>query len=231
MSGTPYVLFGVHGLFGDYAEAVHALGGRLARVVMNMDEPPRPPGRRFIDRLDRHHAWRRREGDTREVEVLRMEDYGPEDGEVPLLGFRGLKVYPLVEELRRRFGTRFPPIVHPAAHVAASAELGEGVFVGAGVVVASHARVGDFSLLNRGALIGHDDELGACTVVSPGAQLGSAVVTGPGAVVGIGATVLEERHLGEGCYVAGGAVVLKDVPEHTLVAGVPAEVKKQLRSG
>ena len=34
--------------------------------------------------------------------------------------------------------------------------------------------------------------------------------------------------VGEGCVVAAGSVVTEDVPPHTLVAGVPAIVKKQL---
>lgn len=44
--------------------------------------------------------------------------------------------------------------------------------------------------------------------------------------IGLGATILSGVTIGDGAVVAAGAVVTKDVPPHTLVAGVPAKVKK-----
>ena len=46
--------------------------------------------------------------------------------------------------------------------------------------------------------------------------------------IGGGVTVLPDVTIGEGAVVAAGAVVTKDVPPHTVVAGVPARVVKQL---
>lgn len=41
--------------------------------------------------------------------------------------------------------------------------------------------------------------------------------------VGANCTILKGVHIGEGSIVAAGAVVTKDVPDHTIVAGVPAK--------
>lgn len=226
MNGDRYVMFGVHGLFGDYVDVIHACGGTLERVVLNIDEPPAPVGKRFSDRLARYETWRRAQGDTRPVEVVRIEEFLPAEGERYLFGFRGVKIRPLLRDLRQRFGLWFAPIVHPTAWVSPMATLGEGVFVGAGSVVGPHAGIGAFTLLNRGVLIGHDCQIGECNVIGPGAKLASAVHSGDGAIVGIGGVVLEELTLGAGCYVAAGAVALESVPERTLVAGLPAVVKK-----
>ena len=46
--------------------------------------------------------------------------------------------------------------------------------------------------------------------------------------MGIGAIVLNGVTVGEGSLVAAGAVVTRDVPAHSLVAGVPATVKRVL---
>ena len=51
---------------------------------------------------------------------------------------------------------------------------------------------------------------------------------GRNAWVGVNVTILPGVTIGEGAIVAAGAVVTSDVPPHTLVAGVPARIVKQL---
>lgn len=73
------------------------------------------------------------------------------------------------------------------------------------------------------------------------ATIGSDVTVGHGAVVhgctvedgvliGMGSTILNGAVIGEGSVVAAGALVLEGavVPPYSLVAGVPAKVKKTL---
>jgi sugar O-acyltransferase (sialic acid O-acetyltransferase NeuD family) len=227
----PYVMFGTHPLFGDYTDAIHAAGGILSRVVRNMEEPPRPEGGRFEDRMHRYHAWLDRRDIAHRVEVVAIDDFEPREGERYLFGFRGPKLLPLRNLLASRFPLRFSPLVHSAATVSAMAQLDEGVFVGAGVVIAPNVKIGAFAFVNRGATIGHDCDVGSCTIVGPAAAIASGVRLETGAVVGIGATILENLVIGEGSYVAAGAVVLKDVPAGMLVAGVPAVEKKRIDRG
>lgn len=51
------------------------------------------------------------------------------------------------------------------------------------------------------------------------------------ASIGSGATILCGITIGEGALVGAGAVVLKDVPDHAVVAGVPARVIGDARQG
>jgi acetyltransferase-like isoleucine patch superfamily enzyme len=46
--------------------------------------------------------------------------------------------------------------------------------------------------------------------------------------IGSGAIITDGVHVGKGAVVAAGAVVTKDVPAHTVVAGVPARVIKEI---
>nr|MBF6618909.1 sugar O-acetyltransferase [Patulibacter sp.] len=51
---------------------------------------------------------------------------------------------------------------------------------------------------------------------------------GPGVWIGAGATILGGVTVGRDAVVAAGAVVTKDVPEQTLVGGVPAVAIREL---
>ncbi len=46
--------------------------------------------------------------------------------------------------------------------------------------------------------------------------------------IGSGAVICDGVHVGKGAVVAAGAVVTEDVPPHTVVAGVPARVVRQI---
>ena len=51
---------------------------------------------------------------------------------------------------------------------------------------------------------------------------------GANAWIGVNVTILPGVSIGDGAVVAAGAVVARDVPPHTLVAGVPAKIIKNL---
>jgi sugar O-acyltransferase (sialic acid O-acetyltransferase NeuD family) len=226
-----YVMFGIHALFGDYVDAIHASGGCLSRVVLNVPEPERPPGMSFEDSLKKYHRWRHDNEIAGKVEVLWLESYSPKSDEYPLLGFRGVKADPLIQFLKDNHALAFPPLIHPTAYVSPMAKIGEGVFIGANAVVAPNAEIGNFSLINRGATIGHDTVLEKSVVVGPSANTASHVRLSEGCVLGIACTVIEKIGIGAGAYVAAGAVVLSDVAPGHLVAGGPATVKKVLHQG
>ncbi|MCU1350920.1 MAG: transferase, partial [Acidimicrobiales bacterium] len=73
----------------------------------------------------------------------------------------------------------------------------------------------------------HDPE------VPIGKQLGphQSVVIGEGSWIGHGAVVLPGTRIGRQVVVAAGSVVRGEVPDHSVVAGVPARVVRQYRPG
>jgi sugar O-acyltransferase (sialic acid O-acetyltransferase NeuD family) len=113
-------------------------------------------------------------------------------------------------------------IVHPTAHVSASATLGAGCIVAPGVVIGAGTVVGEHTLVSRGALVGHHDVVGAFVSLLPGANVAGNVTLRDDTMVGMGAVIVDNTRIGEGATVAAGAVVLRDVPDGSRVQGVPA---------
>lgn len=113
-------------------------------------------------------------------------------------------------------------LAHVNAVVAASASVGPGCYIGAGVVVAPETHIGEFSLLNTLVAIGHHSRLGAFTQISPGAKISGHCTLGNRAFIGSNAVVLPQGTVGEDSVVGACSLVLKSVPARTTVVGIPA---------
>jgi sugar O-acyltransferase (sialic acid O-acetyltransferase NeuD family) len=119
-------------------------------------------------------------------------------------------------------GWRAATLVHPRAHVSASARVAEGCVVGPLAVVGAESALGAHALVGRGALVGHHVEVGPGCVLNPGANVAGHVRLGAGVAVGMGAVVADHVAVGDGAFVAAGAVVVRDVAPGARVQGVPA---------
>ena len=54
----------------------------------------------------------------------------------------------------------------------------------------------------------------------------SSIKIGNHVWIGLGAIIFKGVTIGDGAAIAAGSIVLKDVPPNSLVAGVPAQIKK-----
>ncbi|WP_329140495.1 gamma carbonic anhydrase family protein [Streptomyces sp. NBC_01476] len=134
------------------------------------------------------------------------------------------------------------PRVDPGAYTAAGAVVVGDVTIAAGASVWYHAVLrGDGESISLGAGSNIQDN---CTVhADPGfpAVIGAGVTVGHNAVlhgcvieddvlIGMGATVLNGARVGTGSLIAAAALVPEGmvVPPGSLVAGVPAKVRRQL---
>jgi sugar O-acyltransferase (sialic acid O-acetyltransferase NeuD family) len=122
----------------------------------------------------------------------------------------------------------FPVLVHPLAHVEASAALGAGTVISPYCSVSVDTTLGLCSFFNVGAQIGHDSVLGDFGSVMPHADISGNVTIGARTLVGAGAKILQGLSIGADVTIGIGSVVLKDVPDRCTVMGYPARVVKKI---
>ena len=140
-------------------------------------------------------------------------------------------------ERRHRLGA--PPRVYPSSEVAAGAELGTDVVIGAFCFVAAGAVIGPGTRIQSHTSVWSGVVLGSDVFVGPGAQFTNvrhpraAFVRAPhwapttvddGATIGANAVVVAPVRVGACAMVGAGAVVTHDVPPHAIVVGNPARI-------
>lgn len=119
-------------------------------------------------------------------------------------------------------GCRWVTVVHPAAYVHPSVELGPGAVVFAGAVLQPDVRIGAHVIINTGASVDHDCVLGDFVHLAPGVRLSGSVRVGQGSFFGVGSVAIPGVRIGEWATVGAGSVVVGDLPDGVKAMGVPA---------
>jgi acetyltransferase EpsM len=126
----------------------------------------------------------------------------------------------------KRQGIPIATFVHPSSYVEKSALLQEGSIVLVNCTIDMHARVGENVFLSSRCFLSHHVTIGSHTFCGPAANLAGNTEVGECCFLGINTTTVDGVRLGMNVQTAAGSVITKDVPDHVLIAGVPAVVKK-----
>jgi len=127
-------------------------------------------------------------------------------------------------EKLKGMGLRLVNIIHPSAVISKNAKIGDGVIIQEAAVISANTKIGSNVIIGIGATISHDSVIEDHTHVAPGAHLAGSVTVKKYADVGIGVSVIQNITIGENATVGAGAAVIRDVPDNTVVVGVPARV-------
>lgn len=125
-------------------------------------------------------------------------------------------------------GFHLPTLIHPRAAVSRLAVIGAGTVINSQSAVNANAKIGKGCIVNTGATVGHDCILSDFVHVAPGASLAGETEIGEGCWIGMRSAVIEQLSVGRGVVIGAGAVVIRNIPDNSLVVGIPARIVKEL---
>ncbi len=126
-------------------------------------------------------------------------------------------------------GLTLATIVHPSSFVMREVALGIGVFLHAHTAIGAECVIGDHALIGHGVGLGHESVVGRCAHLAAGVVVGGNAHIGDYSLIGMGAVLMPGVRVGRHVTVASNSVVSKDLPDHTVAAGMPARQVRTTR--
>lgn len=105
--------------------------------------------------------------------------------------------------------------------------IGEGCNIMTGVRITSDVSLGKCCLINLNVTIGHDSILGDFVELSPNVNVSGRCKIGDYTSIGTSAVILPDIKIGRNCIIGAGSVINKNVPDNSVVVGVPGKIIKQ----
>jgi sugar O-acyltransferase (sialic acid O-acetyltransferase NeuD family) len=105
--------------------------------------------------------------------------------------------------------------------------IGNGANILSSAVISNKVKIGKACLIYYNVVITHDCIIDDYVELSPGATLLGNCKIGSFSHIGANATILPRIKIGNNVIVGAGSVVTKDVPDNSVVVGVPAKIIKQ----
>jgi sugar O-acyltransferase (sialic acid O-acetyltransferase NeuD family) len=120
--------------------------------------------------------------------------------------------------------------IHPSSIVDKFVDIGLGSVIMHNAIIQRDSIIGKHCIINTNASIDHDCIINDFVHISPSATLCGNVKVGEGTHIGAGATIIPNITIGEWCVIGAGAVITKDVPDYSLVVGIPGKIIKTLKN-
>lgn len=134
------------------------------------------------------------------------------------------------KKISEKISHPFAILIHPSSIIDKKVIIESGSVVFHNAIVQRDSIVGKHCIINTNASIDHDCIIKDFVHLSPSATLCGNVKVGEGTHIGAGATVIPNIKIGKWCIIGAGAVITKDIPDYSLVVGVPGRIIKTLKN-
>jgi sugar O-acyltransferase (sialic acid O-acetyltransferase NeuD family) len=122
-------------------------------------------------------------------------------------------------------------IISSHAYISAvQVTISSGVTIMPGAVIMSGVKINKGVLLNPNCTISHDSTLNNFVECAPGVNIAGNVFIDSFTQLGTGASIKPNVKIGKNCIIGAGAVVISDIPDSSVVVGVPGKVIKKIDS-
>ena len=134
------------------------------------------------------------------------------------------------KKISEKLSHPFTILIHPSSIIDKNAKIENGSVVFHNAIVQRDSIVGKHCIINTNASIDHDCIINDFVHISPSATLCGNVSVGEGSHIGAGAIIIPNINIGKWCVIGAGAVITKDVPDYSLVVGIPGKIIKKLKN-
>lgn len=164
-------------------------------------------------------------GEFKSIQVLGPYDasFYPEAKVIITIGSNPIRKT-VSEKIEHSFGIT----VYNENIVSPSALLKAGTMVLQGAILQADCKIGSHVIINTRAVVEHDCVVEDFVHLGPGSVICGLAQIGEGTLVGANAVVAPLVKVGKWCQISAGSSVLEDVPDYSLVMGVPGKVVKSL---
>jgi len=207
MKTKTWTIFGAGNLINDINDAIESIGQRIEFLVLNME-------------LDKHVL----EKIPSSIKIIKLEDFQPSTDHY-LFGFVDPNKKPFLKSLGK-FDLHYSNLIHKFSYVSKTVKVGQGNYIGAGVVLAPNIHLGDFNYINRSASVGHDTEIIHFNHLGPGCTVAGNCKIGNNNFLGMRSVIINNVEIKDDITIGAGGVVIKDILEPGTYAGVPVRYLK-----
>ena len=129
-----------------------------------------------------------------------------------------------------KIGGKFESTISPKASIGSyDVSIGKGTNILSGAILSNSTNIGKGCIIYYNSIITHDCNIGDFVEISPSATILGRVIIDSFTQIGANVTILPNLNIGKNVIVGAGSVVTKDIPDNSLVIGIPAVIKRELQ--
>ncbi len=207
METKTWTILGAGNLINDIIDAIESRDQRAEFLILNMEMDKKILGKT-----------------PPSIKILHLHDFSPAT-DFYVFGFINPNKKPFLQDLKK-FNLPYSNLIHKFSYVAKTVEIGQGNFIGAGVVLAPNVKLGDFNFINRSVSIGHETEILHFNHFGPGCTISGECKIGCRNFLGTRSAIINNITITDDITVGAGGIVIKDILESGTYAGVPVRKLK-----
>ncbi len=119
-------------------------------------------------------------------------------------------------------------LLHPQALISPSAQIAEGCYIAANVVVSSNAQIAEHCVVNFNCTVGHDTDIAEHVMMNPGARISGNVHIGARTMIGANSFVFQGKTVGADCIVDAMTYVDRDIADKQICSSKQLQVFRRV---
>jgi sugar O-acyltransferase (sialic acid O-acetyltransferase NeuD family) len=134
------------------------------------------------------------------------------------------------KKISEKVSHSFSTAIHTSSIIDDVSKIGLGSAIFQSATIQRDTFIGRHCIINTNSSIDHDCIIEDFVHISPSSTLCGNVKVGEGSHIGAGATVIPNIKIGKWCVIGAGAVITNDIPDFSLVVGVPGKIIKTIKN-